>query len=65
MTTQNVLDFLVSKTQRQLIGNDIQGFYLALPDELVPNGVSVAGNVARIPTIGLEVAILYWQWATF
>jgi hypothetical protein len=26
-TTQDVLDFLVSKTQRQLIGNDIQDFY--------------------------------------
>jgi hypothetical protein len=56
-----VLDFLASKTARQLIGNDIQGFYLVLSDELVPNGVSVAGNVARIPTIDLEVAILYRQ----
>ncbi len=35
-TTQDVLDFLVSKTARQLIGNDIQGFYLVLSDELVP-----------------------------
>jgi hypothetical protein len=26
-TTQDVLDFLASKTQRQLIGNDIQDFY--------------------------------------
>jgi hypothetical protein len=55
-----VLDFLASKTQRQLTGNDIQDFYLVLPDELVPNGVSVAGNVARILKIGLEIAILYW-----
>ena len=58
-TTQDVLDFLASRTQRQLIGNDIQGFYLVLPGELVPNGVSGAGNVARIPRISLEVAILY------
>jgi hypothetical protein len=26
-TTQDVLNFLASKTQRQLIGNDIQDFY--------------------------------------
>jgi hypothetical protein len=63
-TAQDVLDFLASKTVRQLIG-DIQGFYLVFPDVLVPNEVSVAGNVARIPTISLEVAILYWQWAEF
>ena len=59
-TTQDVLDFLASKTPRQLTGNDIQGFYLAFPDELVRDGVSVAENVARIPTISLEIAILYW-----
>jgi hypothetical protein len=64
-TTQDVLDFLASRTARQLTGNDIQGYYLVFPDELVPNGVSVAGNVARISTIGLEVAILYGQWSTF
>jgi len=63
-TAQDVLDFLASKTVRQLIG-DIQGFYLVCPDVSVPDEVSVAGNVARIPTISLEVAILYWQRAEF
>jgi hypothetical protein len=29
-TTQNVLDFLESKTARQLIGNDIQGLALLI-----------------------------------
>ena len=60
-TTQDVLDFLASKTARQLTGNDIQGFYLVFPDELVRDFVSVAGNGARLPTISLEVVILYWQ----
>jgi hypothetical protein len=64
-TTQNMLDFLASKTERQVTGNDIQGFYLVFPDELVRDGVSVAGNVARLPTISLEVVILYWQWTAF
>jgi hypothetical protein len=56
-----VLDFLAAKTERQLISSDIQGFYLVFLDELVRDGVSVAGNVARLPTISLEVVILYWQ----
>lgn len=60
-TRDDVFDFLESKALKSMIGEGGE-YQLINSDELAVDAVTVAGKIAPIQTVALEVAVLYWQF---
>lgn len=60
-TRDDVFAFLESETLKKMIGAGGEN-PLINEDELAIDAVSVAGKIAPVHTIALEVAVWYWQF---